>query len=304
MSFLTSIIKLSKRDTMVRRAKLFEPCFMKYDVYDKPVKYTEEFLAELASKVNKTNLVLEEHFSEKIGEVTNFTFIDGALYGDVATEKALDNLGYSPYINCSLQEEEDCWLAIKPTGFTDVALTSVPRKPVSLPNTEGGSRMSGDDKNDNEMIKILNGQVKDLNKELAIANNKLKTYEEKNKQFNKMEKELQELRQWKEDNEKVIEEQKPIIEAYKKDQETKRSELIEKLSNGNEEIKAQMKDKDLETLEFIDGLQVHEEPPKGIAAHNAQGLNEGDGSDDEAAEQEKRQKAVEGMFDDLFAKEE
>ena len=276
---------------------------MKYDVYDKPVKYTEEFLAELASKTNKTNLVHEEHLSEKIGDVSNFTFINGALYGDVDTDKSLDNLGYSPYINCSLQEEKDYWLAIKPTGFTDVALTSEPRKKVQLPNTKGGSTMS-DEKNDNEMVKILNGQVKDLNKELAIANNKLKTYEEKNKQFNKIEKELQELRQWKEDNEKVLEEQKPIIEAYKKDQETKRSELIEKLSNGNEEIKAQMKDKDLETLVFIDGLQAHEEPPQGIAAHNAQGLNEGDGSNDEEAEQEKRQKAVEGMFDDLFGKEE
>ena len=287
---------------MVRRVKLFEPCYMEYDVYDKPVRYTEQFLSELASKANKTNLVQEEHYSEKIGDVTNFTFIDGVLYGDVATEKALDNLGYSPYINCSLQEEEDYWLAVKPTGFTDVALTSKPRKPVQLPNTKGGSKMS-DEKNDNEMIKILNGQVKDLNKELAIANNKLKTYEEKNKQFDELEKELKDLRKWKEDNEKIIEEQKPIIEAYKKDQETKRSELIEKLSNGNEEIKAQMKDKDLETLEFIDGLQSHEEPPQGIAAHNAQGLNEGDGSTDEQAEQEKRQKAVEGMFDDLFKEE-
>lgn len=290
---------------MVKRAKLFEPCFMEYDVYDKPVKYTEEFLMELASKVNKTNLVNEEHFSEKIGVVSNFTFSDGALYGDVNTDKTLDNLGYSPYINCSLQEEKDYWLAVKPTGFTDVALTSKPRKKVQLPNTSsnGGSSMSDVD-TDNETIKILNGQVKDLNKELAIANNKLKTYEEKNKQFDEMEKELKDLRKWKEDNEKVIEEQKPIIEAYKKDQETKRSELIDKLSNGNEEIKAQLKDKDLETLQVIDGLQAHEEPPRGIAAHNAEGLNEGDGSNDEEAEQEARQKAVEGMFDDLFTTKE
>lgn len=288
---------------MVRRAKLFEPCYMEYAGYDKPVKYTEEFLSELASKVNKTNLVQEEHYSEKIGDVTNFTFIDGVLYGDVATEKALDNLGYSPFINCSLQEEADYWLAIKPTGFTDIALTSKPRKPVQLPNTKGGSKMA-DENNDNEMIKILNGQVKDLNKQLAIAENKNKANEEKLKQFDDLEKELKDLRKWKEDNEKTIEEQKPIIEAYKKDQETKRSELIEKLSNGNEEIKAQLKDTNLETLELMDGLQSHEEPAQGIAAHNAQGLNEGDGSNDEKAEQEQRQKAVEGMFDDLFVKEE
>jgi len=286
----------------MERVKLFEPCFMEYDVYDKPVRYTDEFLQELASKVNKTNLVFEEHLSEKIGDVSNFTFIDGALYADVATDKALDNLGYSPYINCSLQEEKDCWLAVNPTGFTDVALTSNPRKAVSLPNTNGGSRM--EEKNDNETIKILNNQIKDLNKQLAIAENKNKANEEKLGKFDEIEKELEDLRKWKSDNEKIIEEQKPIIEAYKKDQETKRSELIEKLSGGNEEVKSQMKDMDLNTLEVMDNLQAHEQPPKGISAHNAEGLNEGDGSDDKEAEQVERKQAVETMFDDLFTQEE
>lgn len=291
-----------RRDVfMSKRVKLFEPCYMEYQGYDKPVRYTEEFLKELASRVNKTNLVYEEHFGENIGEVSNFTFIDGALFGDVTTDKALDNLKYSPYINCSLQEEGNYWLAIKPTGFTDVALTSSPRKPVNLPNTNGGSQM-GEEK-DNETIKILNNQVKDLNKQLAIAENKNKANEEKLAKFDEMEKELEELKTWKETNEKVIEEQKPIIEAYKKDLETKKSDLVEKLSNGNEEIKAKLKDMDLDSLEIMDNLQSHEQPPKGISANNAQGLNEGDGSNDEEAEQEARQKAVEGMFGDLFEKE-
>lgn len=290
----------------MERVKLFEPCYMEYKEWDKPIKYSDEFLSELASKVNKTSLVFEEHLSESIGEVSNFTFTDGALYGDVFTDKALDDLKFSPYINCSLQDEGDFWLAIKPEGFTDVALTSKPRIPVSLPNTTsvGGSSMVNDEKNDNETIKILNNQVKDLNKQLAIAENKNKANEEKLAKFDDMEKELKELKTWKETNEKVIEEQKPIIDAYKKDLETKKSDLVEKLSNGNEEIKAKLQDMSLDSLEIMDNLQSHEQPPQGISANNAQGLNEGDGSNDEEAEQEKRQKAVEGMFSDLFEKEE
>ena len=290
---------------MVKRVKLFEPCYMEYKEYDKPVHYTEEFLKELASTVNRTNLVNEQHLSESIGDVSNFTFTDGALFGDVSTEQSLDNLKYSPYIDCSLQDDGDCWLAINPTGLKDVALTSNPRKPVTLPNTnDGGSTMGNESNNDNETIKILNGQVKDLNKELAIANNKLEANKEKLNQYDDMVKELEELRTWKADNEKVIEEQKPIIDAYKKDQETKRSELIEKLSNGNEELKAQMKDVDLKTLELWDNLQAHEQPPQGISSNNAEGLNEGDGSNDAEKERENRMNAVENAFPDLFNKEE
>ena len=291
---------------MVRRVKLFEPCYMEYKEYDKPVHYTEKFLKELASKVNKTNLVNEKHLSESIGEVTNFTFTDGALFGDVSTEQSLDNLKYSPYIDCSLQDDGDCWLAINPTGLKDVALTSTPRLPVTLPNTnDGGSTMSNENNSDNETIKILNGQVKDLNKELAIANNKLEANKDKLKKYNEMEKELEELRAWKADNEKVIEEQKPIIEAYNKELDAKKSNLIEKLSNGNEEVKTKLKDMDLAALETFDNLTVHEQPPQGIGANNAEGLNEGDGSEnDEDANREAELKEVRSMFSELNNKEE
>lgn len=285
--------------------KLFEPCFKEYDGLDKPVQYTEEFLEELASKVNKTNLVNEKHLSETIGEVSNFKFTDGALFGLVNTEKATDNLGYSPYIDCSLEDNGDFWLAINPTGLIDVALTSSPRKNVSLPNTNGGSKMG--EENDNETIKILNKQVKDLNKELAIANNKLEANKEKLDKFDEMDKELKELREWKETNSKLIEEQKPIIEKYNQFRDEKKEELIKKLSNDNEEIKAKLQDKSLEDLEMqseLLGLHHHDQDPKGIAAHNAQGLGEGDGKTDEEAEREARNEAVEGMFGDLFTKEE
>lgn len=285
--------------------KLFEPCYKEYEGLDKPVKYTEEFLRELASKVNKTNLVNEEHFAETIGEVSNFKFTDGALFGLANTEKATDNLGYSPYIDCSLEDKGDYWLAINPTGLTDVALTSMPRKSVSLPNTNGGSKMG--EENDNETIKILNGQVKDLNKQLAVAENKNKANEDKLKKFDEMEKELKELREWKETNSQLIEEQKPIIEKYNQYRDSQKEELLNKLSDGNEEIKAKLKDKSLEDLQMQEellGLHHHDQPAKGIGSNNAQGLGEGSGENDEEAERTARKETVESMFGDLFTKEE
>ena len=286
------------------RVKIFEPCYKEYEGLDKPVYYSEDFLRKLASQINKTNLVEEEHFGEVVGDVSNLTFTDGALYADVNSDKALDDLKYSPYIDCSTVDKGDYWLAEDVNGLIDVAVTGNPRPSVKLPNTKGGSNMG--EENDNETIKILNKQVKDLNKDLVVAQNKNKANEDKLKQFDEMEKELKELREWKETNSKLIEEQKPIIEKYNQYRDSQKEELLNKLSDGNEEIKAKLKDKSLEDLQMQEellGLHHHDQPPKGVGANHAQGLNKGSGEDDEEAERTARNEAVENMFDDLFTKE-
>lgn len=286
------------------RVKIFEPCYKEYEGLDKPVYYSEDFLRKLASQINKTNLVEEEHFGKVVGDVSNLTFTDGALYADVNSDKALDDLKYSPYIDCSTVDKGDYWLAEDVNGLIDVAITGNPRPSVKLPNTKGGSNMG--EENDNETIKILNKQVKDLNKDLVVAQNKNKANEDKLKQFDEMEKELKELREWKETNSKLIEEQKPIIEKYNQYRDSQKEELLNKLSDGNEEIKAKLKDKSLEDLQMQEellGLHHHDQPAKGVGANHAQGLNEGSGEDDEEAERTARNEAVENMFDDLFTKE-
>ena len=129
-------------------------------------------------------------------------------------------------------------------------------------------------------------------------------YDQLLKAYDELEKEVAELRQWKETNSKIIDEQKPIIEAYNKSLETRKEELLNKMSKSNEEIKAKLANESLETLENFDSLYAHEQPPKGVSSNNAQGLNEGDGNDDGKAEQQARNDAVESMFGDLFNKEE
>lgn len=284
------------------RVPLFKPCDMEYNAYDKPIRYTEEFLKELASNSTGCKLVLDEHNSKSIGKVSNLTFNDGELFGDVSTEHSTDNYQYSPSYDCKLIDKGDYWLASN-GKLVEIAMTTEPRQAI-LNNTaeEGGSNM-GENTNDTT-IQILNDQIKDLNKQLAIANNKLEANKEKLKAYDELVKERDELKEWKETNEKLIEEQKPIIEEYNKAQTAKKEELLEKISNGNSEIKAKLENMNVADLETIAGLESHDVDPKGIGANNAQGLNKGDGSNDKEAEQKARAEAVEGMFGDLFTKEE
>ena len=285
----------------MERKSIFKPCDMEYKVYDKPVRYTEDFLKELANSTINTPLVDEKHRGTIIGQVSNFTFTDGELFGDVDTENSLDDLKYSPSYDCTLIDNGDHWLATD-GKLIEIALTSNPRKAI-LNNTaekNGGSKMGeGEDKTK----EFLAGEIDRLQKENAKLDFKAKQDKEKLSKLDEYEKELEELREWKETHEKIIEEQKPIIEAYESYQKKTHEELLEKASQGNDEIKDQLKDLDTKALETIVNLNSQEQPAKGAGANNAPGLNEGDGSDTEEAEQEERQKAVKTMFGDLFEKE-
>lgn len=260
------------------RVKIFEPCDMEYKEYDKPIKYTEEFLKELASNTVGTSLVDEEHYGNSIGEVKNFTFIDGGLYAEVNSEKPLDDLKYSPSFDTCLVDEGDYWLATK-GSLLEIALTSKPRQAI-LNNTadKGGSRMS-DDNNDKTM-EYLTKEVDRLQKENAKLEFRLNEASKKVEAHKEVDKELTELREWKETNSKLLEEQKPIIEDYKKYQEAKHEELLEKASKGNAEIKEKLKNFSIDHLQTMVDLETEEQPPRGVGADNAPGLNEGTGEED------------------------
>lgn len=287
----------------MERVKIFEPCDMEYDVYDKPVRYTEEFLKELASHTVGAKLVKDKHRGEAIGNVTNITFTDGALWADVSTGEALDNMKYSPSYDSTLVDNGDHWVATE-GKLLEIALTSEPRRAI-LNNTadKGGSQMSNENNSDGT-IEFFQKEVKRLQQENNKLEFKAKQYEEKLGKVEEYEKELEKLRAWKETNEKVLAEQKPIIEQYKADKEKQHEELLEKASNGNAEVKEQLKNCDNETLETIINLHTTEQPPVGVGAGNAPGLNEGGNPTNEEAEQIARNEAVEQMFGDLFTQEE
>ena len=278
----------------MKRVSIFKPCDITYDQYDKPVKYTADFLKEIASNTAGTKLV-DNHYGKSIGNISNITFTDGELLCDVDSSKSLKKFSPS-FDNLTLVDEGEY---LRATGgrLVEVASTVTPR----LDNSKGGTRMA--DEGNDKTMEFLSKEVERLQKENAKLEFKAKQDKEKLDKLSEYEKELEDLRGWKETNEKLIEEQKPIIEAYNKQQEKNREELLEKASQGNSEIKEQLKDLDNNALEAIVNLNSQEQPAKGVSPDKAIGLDEGDGSDNEEAEQEERQKAVETMFGDLFEKE-
>ena len=286
----------------MNRVKIFEPCDMEYSQYDKPVRYTEDFLKEIASSSINCTLVEEEHRGKKIGNVSNFSFTDGGLFADISSDKPLDDLKHSPSFDCTLIDNGDHWLAT--TGkLLEVALTSDPRKAI-LNNTaknDGGSKMS---EGDNGTLEFFQNEVKRLQQENNKLEFKLNQANEKIDSFKEKETELDDLRAWKETNEKVIEEQKPIIEKFKAQEKKAHEELLEKASGGDESIKEKLKDMSNEYLETIIEIHVQDQPAKGAGANNAPGLNEGDGEDDEAAQSRERAEAINKMFPELDIKEE
>lgn len=284
------------------RVKIFEPCDMEYEVYNKPVKFTEEFLRELASNSVGASLVDEKHHGKNIGKVSNLTFTDGGLFADVNSDKSLDDLKYSPSFDSLLVDNGEYWLATE-GKLLEVALTSNPRKAI-LNNTadnNGGSTMANDNNMDGT-LEFFQNEVKRLQTENNKLEFKLNQANEKLDSFKDTETELKQLREWKETNEKIIEEQKPIIAKYQEQQQKAHEELLEKASQGDATVKEKLKNFSTEDLETIVGLQVEEQPAVGVGSTNAPGLNEGEDSNE--SEQIARNEAVEKMFGDLFTKEE
>lgn len=278
----------------MKRIQIFKPCELNYKEYDKPVRFTEEFLQEIANSTYKVPLV-NKHYGATLADVSNLSFDNNTLEVDVPEEFSKSK--YSPsFDNLTLTDEGEYYLA---TGgyLVEVATNVKPR----LDNGEdGGSNMADNDKTNEFLAK----EVERLNKEIAKKDLKLDANKEKLEKFDEMDKELQELREWKETNSKLIEEQKPIIEKYNAYQEKHREELLEKASKGNKEVKEKLQNLRTEDLETIISLEVEEQPARGAGASNAPGLNEGSGEKDkEQAEQKARKEAVEGMFSELFKEE-
>lgn len=280
----------------MERKLIFKPCDLEYKGYEKPIRYTEEFLKEVASHTIGTRLV-DSHYGKSIGNITNITFTDGGLYADVSSSKSLQK--FSPSFNeLILQEQDDCFLV---TGgkLVEVASTNMPR----LDNSQdGGSRMNEGEAN--KTNEFLAKEVERLNKEIAKKDLAIERNKEKLDKFEEMEKELGELREWKETNSKLLDEQKPIVEQFKKQQEEHREQLLETVSQGNPQLREQFESFSTENLEVYVKLHTEEQPARGAGAENAPGLDEGDGSDgEEGANQEEELKTVASMFSELNKEE-
>ena len=158
--------------------------------------------------------------------------------------------------------------------------------------------------NEDKTKEFLADQVEKLQKENAKLQFKIDNDKSKLKELESLQKEVEELRETNSKNSELLDEQKPIIEKYNAYQESEKEKLLDKVSNGNEELKEKFKDFSVEHLQTIADAQISDQPAKGAGTENAPGLGEGNGITDEEAEAAERDKAVENMFSDIFGKEE
>lgn len=280
------------------RVSVFKPCTLDYPQHEKPVRYTEDFLKEIASSTVMSDLV-DAHYGKTIGQVSNLSLTDGELFLDVPDEYGESKFSPS-FENLTLVDEGDYFLATK-GSLVEVAITKAPR----LDNSDdGGSNMSKEGEGNNLTNEYLAKEVERLNKEIAKKDLQIERNKEKLDKYNELEKEVKTLRESEEANKKLLDEQKPIVESFKKFQEEEHEKLLETASNGNAELKEKYAHFSNDDLKLIIDTHVEDQPARGAGASNAPGLNEGDGETDEEAERKARNEAVEKMFSDLNFKEE
>lgn len=278
------------------RVSVFKPCTLEYPQLEKPVKYTEEFLKEIASSTILSSLV-DSHYGKEIGQVSNLSLTDGELFLDVPDEYA--DSKFSPsFENLKLVDEGDYFRATN-GSLIEVATTKVPR----LDNSDdGGSNMSKEGEG-SKTTEYLAKEVERLNKEIAKKDLQIERNKEKLDKFDELEKEVKTLRESKEANEKLLEEQKPIVESFKKFQEEEHEKLLETASGGNAELKEKYAHFNNDDLKLIIDTHVEDQPARGAGAGNAPGLNEGNGETEEEAEQKARKEAVAKAFSEFDFKE-
>lgn len=177
---------------------------------DKPVKYNEEFLKELArySEVPLT----EEHKDKIIGKITNIKYEDGKLMGDVDDSYLKKGYGFSPTINTSLEDMGEYYQPnLNLVNLLDISRTKFPvdRRTI-LANSEDNSKNE-----DDTMTEDLNNVLKENGSLKQQINDKVKLEESLKKEKNELSNELQ-------SKDKLIEE----LEAQIKDNESKSEKKI------------------------------------------------------------------------------
>lgn len=177
---------------------------------DKPVKYNEEFLKELArySEVPLT----EEHDDKIIGKITNIKYEDGKLMGDVDDSYLKKGYGFSPTINTSLEDKGEYYQPnLNLVNLLDISRTKFPvDKWTILANSEDNSKNE-----DDTMTEDLNNVLKENGSLKQQINDKVKLEESLKKEKNELSNELQ-------SKDKLIEE----LEAQIKDNESKSEKKI------------------------------------------------------------------------------
>lgn len=278
--------------------KLFEAKDYDYTDYGriKPVRYTEEFLQELANKTNEVNIV-NGHTGEEIGKVTDIGFVDGWLVGNVPSNIQKAGKGLSPLFDAYILDGDDVDLA-QDGVLKHFALVDNPRSQL-LFNEKG----TGDKMSDNKGVEeILSNRVKELERELAVANNQLESNKKKMEEHNELVKEVNELRKTNSEYESQLESNKDKATKWDEYVTEKKATLVDEIAGEDSTMKERIKDWDMDKLEFLLEHKNVSTDAKGIGTGDngdVGELNDDPKPNDPQKQQEELLNNVDSMFDEL-----
>lgn len=115
---------------------VMETGLMDYDYLHKPVKYTDEFLSSLTG--NGTYDVHNEHYGEKVGEVTQLYYKGNGLYASFNKDFDVGDKGFSTVLSVSeLEEHDDCYVPIPGMArIESVDIVSNPKFTATICNSK------------------------------------------------------------------------------------------------------------------------------------------------------------------------
>ena len=241
----------------------------------KPVKYTTQFLKNIASQTMGSSLELTHgnKTHDVIGYVNDYDFTDDNLLGIVATNEDTANMGYSPEFEANFIDKGSCYEAVD-GKLLKVIMTDKPRSHILCNSVEGGSNMN------EELIDTFNSQIKDLNKQNAILETKLKANEAKLEKYDLLIEENEKLKSEISNYKSQVDGLKPKADAYAKIEESRRESLLTEAFGDDEESKKVWKDA---PMDYLENLAKHREvyrQANGIGANNGEGIGEGEDDDE------------------------
>lgn len=250
--------------------------YIKHGLAVKPVVYNETFLKEIASNTAGSSLELTHGNStaDVIGHINDYEFIDNDLVANVTTNEELNGLGFSPEFSVNFRDKGDKYEAID-GELLKVILTDKPRSKILCNSVEGGSGMN------EELIDTLNKQIKDLNKQNAILENKLEANKSKLDEFDSLKSRIDELEKENNTYKIQIEGLTPKADAYSKIEADMKADLLTKAFGEDEEAKKAWQDASMEQLESLAKHREVTRQAAGIAAANAEGIDQGNEGNDE-----------------------
>ena len=250
--------------------------YIKHGLAVKPVVYNETFLKEIASNTVGSSLELSHGntTADVVGHINAYEFIDNELVANVITNEELNGLGFSPEFSVNFRDKGDKYEAID-GELLKVILTDKPRSKILCNSVEGGSNMN------EELIETLNKQIKDLNKQNAVLENKLEASKSKLDEYDSLKSRIEELEKENNTYKIQIEGLTPKADAYSKIEADMKADLLTKAFGEDEEAKKAWKDASMEQLESLAKHREVTRQAAGIGAANAEGLDEGDESEDE-----------------------